>query len=131
MLYADASGACCDALGFAKGFGPDLEISPYLKLFPMLFGISSAGTIPEVHTTMSCGKDGPRLRRIVQVLRGYVGDRQSGQIFKGASLFDILGRNYQRPFELATLRLDNMVKILSNCIYYGISILPFSDSDSS
>mmetsp|Transcript_24116 Transcript_24116/g.59954 ORF Transcript_24116/g.59954 Transcript_24116/m.59954 type:complete len:85 (-) Transcript_24116:816-1070(-) len=27
-------------------------------------------------------------------------------------MFDILGRGYQRPFELATLRLSNMITIL-------------------
>ena len=48
VLYADPSGACCEALGFAKGFGPEMEISPYLKLLPMLLGIDSEGTIPEV-----------------------------------------------------------------------------------
>lgn len=48
VLYADPSGSCCQALGFEQGFGPDLEISPYLKLIPMLLGFSSEGTIPEV-----------------------------------------------------------------------------------
>jgi hypothetical protein len=46
------------------------------------------------------------------VLRGYVGDRGSGSVFDGASPFDILGVGYQRPFELATLRLLNMAAIL-------------------
>lgn len=53
VLYADPSGACCEALGYEKGFGPELEISPYLKVFPMLLGIDSAGTIPEVRKVHS------------------------------------------------------------------------------
>eukprot|EP00210_Caulerpa_lentillifera_P000929 g899.t1 len=95
VLYADPAGACCEALGYQRGFGPDLEISPYFKLFPMLLGIDSEGTIPEV-------------------LRGYIGDRTAKPVFEDSSLFDILGRGYQRPFELATLRLNNMMKILPN-----------------
>lgn len=51
----------------------------------------------------------------MQVLRGYFGDRDSKQVFKGNSLFDVLGEGYQRPFELATLRLENMINILPKC----------------
>ena len=47
-----------------------------------------------------------------QVLRGYVGDRESPPVFPAATPFDILGKGYQRPFELASLRLMNMVGIL-------------------
>jgi hypothetical protein len=50
-----------------------------------------------------------------QVIRGYIGDRSSGPVFEGSSPFDILGTGYQRPFELATLRLFNMVGILRQC----------------
>jgi hypothetical protein len=49
------------------------------------------------------------------VLRGYVGDRQAKPVFPGSSPFDILGTGYQRPFELASLRLANMVGILPKC----------------
>lgn len=50
-----------------------------------------------------------------QVIRGYLGDRASGAVFDASSPFDILGTGYQRPFELATLRLFNMVGILPKC----------------
>lgn len=43
-------------MNFERGFMPDANISPYLKLLPMLMGIQSEGTIKEV-------------------LRGYVGDK--------------------------------------------------------
>lgn len=36
------------ALGFSPGFAPDANVSPYLKLLPMLMGIGSPGTIQEV-----------------------------------------------------------------------------------
>eukprot|EP00877_Chromochloris_zofingiensis_P011333 jgi/Chrzof1/6453/Cz18g11140.t1 len=93
-LYADPSGACYKALGFNPGFAADVDINPYLKLLPMLMGIGSPGTVQEV-------------------LRGYVGDRGSKPVFDGSTPFDILGNGYQRPFELATLRLNNMIGVLS------------------
>ena len=43
------------------------------------------------------------------MLRGYVGDKSAKPVFEGATPFDIVGEGYQRPFELATLRLFNMV----------------------
>jgi len=51
----------------------------------------------------------------LQVVRGYVGDRDAKPVFQGSTPFDILGTGYQRPFELATLRLFNMVGILPKC----------------
>jgi hypothetical protein len=50
-----------------------------------------------------------------QVLRGYAGDRGAKPVFEGDTPFDILGGGYQRPFELATLRLANMISILPRC----------------
>eukprot|EP00879_Flechtneria_rotunda_P025975 GHRR01027642.1.p1 GENE.GHRR01027642.1~~GHRR01027642.1.p1 ORF type:complete len:151 (+),score=48.13 GHRR01027642.1:67-453(+) len=50
--------------------------------------------------------------RMMQVIRGYIGDQSARQVFQESSPFDILGKGYQRPFELATLRLLNMVGIL-------------------
>ena len=88
-LYACPDLAVYKALGFAEGFLPDAAVSPYLKLLGMLAGAGSPGTIREV-------------------VRGYVGDRDARQIFE-SSPFDVLGTGYQRPFELATLRLSNMV----------------------
>lgn len=81
----------------------------WLNLLLMCAGIGSPGTLAEV-------------------LRGYTGDRQAPQLigddemientplptFKG-SFFRLAGGNgFQRPFELATLRLGNMVEVLKN-----------------
>jgi hypothetical protein len=38
-----------------------------------------------------------------------VGNKSAKPVFEGATPFDIVGEGYQRPFELATLRLFNMV----------------------
>lgn len=93
QLYADPEGGCYSRLGFSPGFQPGGQVDPYLKLLPMLMGIGSPGTVQEV-------------------ARGYIGDRSSKPVFDGSTPFDILGTGYQRPFELATLRLFNMVNIL-------------------
>ncbi|KAK9821991.1 hypothetical protein WJX81_004152 [Elliptochloris bilobata] len=93
VLFADPEGACHRALGFSRGFAPEARVSPYLKLLPMLAGIGSPGTL-------------------LEVIRGYVGDRGAKPVFEGVSPFNVLGTGYQRPFELATLRLRNMVGIL-------------------
>ncbi|KAG1676150.1 hypothetical protein FOA52_004990 [Chlamydomonas sp. UWO 241] len=92
-LFADPDGVCYKALGFSPGFAPDLQISPYAKLVPMLAGIGSPGTLQEV-------------------IRGYVGDKEAKPVYEGSTPFDVLGTGYQRPMELATLRLFNMIGIL-------------------
>jgi len=65
---------------------------PWPALLLMCAGIGSPGTLAEV-------------------LRGYSGDRQAPSRLQ-TPLFDLLGRGYQRPFELATVRLRNMVEVL-------------------
>lgn len=56
-----------------------------------------------------------RMCMLAQVLRGYVGDKEAKPVFDSPTPFDILGTGYQRPFELATLRLFNMIGILPKC----------------
>lgn len=55
-LYLDEEALSYKALKFEQGFSPDLKISPYLKLIPMLAGIQSEGTVAEI-------------------LKGYISDR--------------------------------------------------------
>eukprot|EP00873_Tetraselmis_striata_P011740 jgi/Tetstr1/432004/TSEL_021480.t1 len=58
----------------------------------------------------------------VKLLLIYLGDKSAQPVFKTGSAvdlswkraFDVVGKGYQRPFELATLRGRNMVNILSN-----------------
>ncbi|GLC39918.1 hypothetical protein PLESTB_001821700 [Pleodorina starrii] len=92
-LYALPEASLYRSVGFSAGFAPELDVNPYLKLLPMLAGIGSPGTVQEV-------------------LRGYVGDQAAKAVFDSPTPFDILGAGYQRPFELATLRLFNMMGIL-------------------
>lgn len=94
-LYADPTAATHDALGFSEGYNPRLpfKVSPYARLVAMLAGVGSPGTMREV-------------------ARGYVGDKTAPQIFASGP-FDILGTGYQRPMELATVRLGSMITSLT------------------
>lgn len=81
----------------------------WINLMLMCAGIASPGTLAEV-------------------FRGYRGDRQAPQLIgdeevikaaplpplKGAFFNMAGGTGFQRPFELATLRLRNMTEVLSN-----------------
>ncbi|MFM7087364.1 MAG: AhpC/TSA family protein [Cyanobium sp.] len=98
------------ALHRALGLYPGLQTvgGPWPGLLLMCAGIGSPGTLAEV-------------------LRGYLGDRRApARLPRGsairvgslpplpAALFSSLGEGYQRPFELATVRLRNMVEVLSH-----------------
>ncbi len=86
---------------------------PILNLILMCMGFGSPGTISEV-------------------LRGYIGDIKGHKIFTNRDnlselslinlnpeLFNFINKsNSQRPFELATLRLINMLEVLSNWDVY-------------
>ncbi|KAG5189392.1 AhpC/TSA antioxidant enzyme-domain-containing protein [Tribonema minus] len=100
-LYVDETGRAYEELGFSKGFQPPVKVNPYLKLLPMLAGIGSPGTIQAV-------------------LRGYVGDRDADASWVESTLqlvekrrFDVLGTQGARPFEVATVRLQNMREIVT------------------
>ncbi|KAJ1398058.1 hypothetical protein B484DRAFT_458591 [Ochromonadaceae sp. CCMP2298] len=102
LLHIDATAAAYESLQLSKGFLPGAPVSPYLKLLPMLAGIGSPGTIQEV-------------------LRGYFGDKSVDPAWIRSCLrlveqekFDVLGSGYQRPFELATVRLQNMMDVLGS-----------------
>ena len=103
-------------LGLYAGF--ETPGGPWPGFLLMCAGIGSPGTLQEV-------------------FRGYSGDRRAAAIFDddemvkawplpsfSASMFARAGgRGFQRPFELATLRLRNMGEVLSNWRTY----VPFDD----
>lgn len=80
----------------ALGLYPGLTTAggPWPGLLLMCAGIGSPGTLAEV-------------------LRGYRGDRQAPQRLD-SPLFALVGKGFQRPFELATVRLANMREVLSH-----------------
>jgi hypothetical protein len=67
---------------------------PWPGLLLMCAGVGSPGTLAEV-------------------LRGYTGDRTAPERLD-SPLFALAGRGFQRPFELATVRLRNMVEVLGH-----------------
>lgn len=113
-LYADETAAAVSALGCAPGWGREGGpgawaanlpfVNGFVKLIVMCAGIGSPGTLKEV-------------------IRGYTGDRDADQVFNTGSNVDLPwkdlfklsgGGGFQRPFELATLRLNNMIDILGD-----------------
>ncbi|MEX0588628.1 MAG: peroxiredoxin-like family protein [Cyanobium sp.] len=105
-LLVDADPQLHQALGLYGG----LQISsPWPNLLLMCAGIGSPGTLAEV-------------------LRGYTGDRKAPQRIaddetiqagplppiKGSFFAKAGGTGFQRPFELATVRLRNMSEVLGN-----------------
>lgn len=113
-LFVDPEAKLHQKLGLYPGLSLNLPglskaQNAWINLLLMCAGIGSPGTLREV-------------------LRGYTGDRAAPQLIaddevvkapplpplKG-SFFNWAGGNgFQRPFELATLRLRNMVEVLSN-----------------
>ena len=105
-LIVDAEPTLHRALGLYGGLRP--PGGPWPGLLLMCAGIGSPGTLAEV-------------------LRGYSGDRTAAERIGAdqvvqlgrwltirGSLFGRLGSGYQRPFELATVRLRNMVEVLGH-----------------
>ncbi|MFM8309618.1 MAG: peroxiredoxin-like family protein [Microcystis aeruginosa] len=117
-LFVDPKAELHDLLGLYRGLSLKLPgfssgQNAWLNLILMCAGVGSPGTLAEV-------------------LRGYRGDRKAPQLiaeeetiqarplpaFRG-SLFNLAGgQGFQRPFELATLRLRNMTQVLGNWSTY-------------
>ena len=113
-LFVDPKAELHSSLNLYKGLSlkiPGLSSTnnAWVNLMLMCAGIGSPGTLAEV-------------------LRGYTGDRQAPQLIpdeevihakplppiKGSFFQKAGGKDFQRPFELATLRLRNMTEVLSN-----------------
>ncbi|MFM1841849.1 MAG: hypothetical protein RLZZ490_585 [Cyanobacteriota bacterium] len=117
-LWIDPSAQLHRQLGLYEGLsrtwpGLTSQQSVWLNLLLMCAGIGSPGTLKEV-------------------FRGYTGDRQAPQLIGDqesvklspfptvtGSVFALAGgKGFQRPFELATLRLRNMIEVLGNWSTY-------------
>lgn len=113
-LFMDAQANLHQKLGLYQGLslkipGLSQPQNAWLNLLLMCAGIGSPGTLREV-------------------LRGYTGDRAAPQLIadeetikapplpplKGSFFQSAGGKEFQRPFELATLRLRNMGEVLSH-----------------
>jgi hypothetical protein len=109
---------------------PTAELHRSLDLYPGL-ALKLPGLSPDANATfnlllMCAGIGSPGT--LAEVWRGYRGDRQAPQLIgdeeivkaaplppiKGSFFQRAGGKGFQRPFELATLRLRNMVEVLSH-----------------
>ncbi|MEL6604158.1 MAG: peroxiredoxin-like family protein [Cyanobacteria bacterium J06614_10] len=113
-LYVDPTAALHDTLGLYSGLSARLPgLSPqqngYLNLLLMCAGIGSPGTLKEVFRGYKGDKSAPQLIGDDEVVKAAPLPALKGEVFKAAG-----GKGFQRPFELATLRLRNMGEVLSN-----------------
>lgn len=93
--------------------GLSLGQKSWLNLMLMCAGIGSPGTLKEVFRGYKGDKQAPQLIADDEMIEGTPLPAFKGSFFKLAG-----GSGFQRPFELATLRLKNMVEVLKNWSTY-------------
>ena len=121
-LLSDVEGVAGRVFGVGRGWLPDEDLSPYLKLLGMLVGLGARDTLPSVITgylgnpngvngwIQSAIAEGQRQGRWPDMALDV--DYDSGTILKNE--FDdlpVVGKWGRRPLELATLRLQTMLGI--------------------
>lgn len=113
-LHVDPNASIHQALGLYKGLtatlpGTTPQQDGYLNLLLMCMGIGSPGTLKEVLRGYTGDKRAPQLIRDDETVKASPLPALKGEVFKAAG-----GKGFQRPFELATLRLRNMTEVLSH-----------------
>lgn len=113
-LFVDSQAEIHNKLSLYQGLNinfPLLSTSQkaWLNLMLMCAGIGSRGTLAEVFRGYKGDKKAPQLIGDEEVVRDTPLPDIKGSFFKLAG-----GKGFQRPFELATLRLRWMTEVLSN-----------------
>ncbi|HEY9803612.1 MAG TPA: peroxiredoxin-like family protein [Leptolyngbyaceae cyanobacterium] len=85
------------------------SVKAWLNLILMCAGLGSPGTLREVFRGYKGDRQAPQLIQDDEIIQATPLPAFSGSFFRLAG-----GGGFQRPFELATLRLRNMVEVLSN-----------------
>ena len=122
-LFVDSKGEAGRAFGVGRGWKPeDTEMSPYLKLFGMLWGLGAWATLPAViggyignpfraqpwiEDALAVGQRKGRWPDTALDLDSETGDIKVNKFTE----LPLVGEWPRRPLELATLRLQNMVDI--------------------
>lgn len=111
-LLLDPDGALHQELGLYPGLtlsvpGFNQRQNAWLNLLLMCAGIGSPGTLSEVFRGYLGDRDAPQLIEDDEVVQATPLPPIKGEFFKRAG-----GKGFQRPFELATLRLRNMAEVL-------------------
>lgn len=112
-LYVDPTAEVHRQLGLYEGltvkFPLSAKYTAFLNLMLMCAGIGSPGTLKEVFRGYTGDRTAPQLIANGEAIEDTPLPKIKGSMFKLAG-----GENFQRPFELATLRLRNMTEVLSN-----------------
>ena len=113
-LYVDPTAELHRQLNLYRGLslnfpGLSAKYSAFLNLMLMCAGIGSPGTLSEVFRGYKGDRNAPQLIPNDEVVEDTPLPNIKGSMFKVAG-----GEGFQRPFELATLRLRNMTEVLSN-----------------
>jgi hypothetical protein len=113
-LYLDPQAQLHQDLGLYAGLQvkvPGLSAGQraWLNLMLMCAGIGSPGTLAEVWRGYRGDRQAPQLIADTEVLQAPPLPPFQGKLFRWAG-----GGGFQRPFELASLRLRNMGEVLSN-----------------
>ena len=117
-LFVDPTAALHDQLELYPGLAlkpPGLSPSQrsWFNLLLMCAGIGSPGTLSEVFRGYSGDRQAPQLIGDDEVVRATPLPPLKGSFFQKAG-----GTGFQRPFELATLRLRNMMEVLGHWSAY-------------
>ncbi len=113
-LFVDPQAEIHATLGLYRGLSIQFPIlstaqKSWLNLILMCAGIGSPGTLKEVFRGYKGDKQAPQLIADEEVVKDTPLPPIKGSFFATAG-----GKDFQRPFELATLRLRNMTEVLSN-----------------
>jgi AhpC/TSA antioxidant enzyme len=117
-LFVDPTGDLHRQLDLYAGLSLKLPgLSPglnaWINLMLMCGGIGSPGTLAEVFRGYRGDRHAPQLIGDEEVVQAPPLPPMKGSFFNLAG-----GSGFQRPFELATLRLRNMVEVLSHWKFY-------------
>jgi hypothetical protein len=113
-LFVDPDGAIHRQLNLYEGLSVKFPLlstgqNAWLNLMLMCAGIGSPGTLSEVFRGYKGDRSAPQLIAEAEVIKDIPLPPLKGSFFKLAG-----GTGFQRPFELATLRLRNMTEVLGN-----------------
>jgi hypothetical protein len=113
-LLVDPTAELHQALDLYPGLSLKLPVlsaaqNAWLNLLLMCAGIGSPGTLTEVFRGYRGDRRAPQLIADDEIVRAAPLPPLKGSFFQWAG-----GKGFQRPFELATLRLRNMTEVLSH-----------------
>jgi hypothetical protein len=113
-LFVDPAAELHQQLGLYKGLSYRIPaLSPaqnaWFNLMLMCAGVGSPGTLAEVFRGYRGDRNAPQLIDDDELVKASPLPAFKGSFFKLAG-----GTGFQRPFELATLRLRNMAEVLGN-----------------